>query len=161
MAMKLGDDNGDLKLTSEINITPLTDVFLVLLIIFMVTTSFLVQPGIDIKVPKVKNVEVVDIKEDIILIGIGIEQPPAGVNVPPKIIYYIEPLAKKLTFEELRGEMASRIANSKSKKVVIKADKTVPFGYPVEVFDEAKTQGALHLVIATEPKTTERTSLVR
>lgn len=129
-------NNGD-KIISEINITPLTDVMLVLLVIFMVTTPLLVMQSFKIKLPKAVSAETEPGKGITVIIAAG------GV-------IYLNNRAVKMDglFDAIKTELAS----SADKTVIIKADKDIPHGIVVKVLDMAKRSGAAKLSIATEPE---------
>jgi biopolymer transport protein ExbD len=124
------------KIISEINITPLTDVVMVLLVIFMVTTPLMMNEAFKIKLPTATTSE---------------PQPEqtttVSVTYPGNVIYLNK---AQVSMEDLKGLLASRMATSPDKTVVIKADKSVLHGVVVKVLDIAKESGALKLAIATE-----------
>ncbi len=124
------------KIISEINITPLTDVVMVLLVIFMVTTPLMMNEAFKIKLPTAATAE---------------PQPEqtttVSVTYPGNIIYLNK---AQVSLDDLKGLLSSRMATSPDKTVVIKADKNVLHGTVVQVLDIAKESGALKLAIATE-----------
>ncbi len=119
---------------SEINVTPLVDVMLVLLIIFMVTAPLL-QQGIDVNLPQAK-----------------------GKNLPPEERLSI--VIKKggeiflndnhVSMAELAKKLAA--ISKLNPNVSLKADKDVPYGLVVEVMGEVKEAGIEKLGMITEPK---------
>lgn len=125
------------KIISEINITPLTDVMLVLLVIFMVTTPLLVMQSFKIKLPKA--------------VSAGTE---AGKGITLSIAaggaVYLNNKAVKM--EGLFDSIKSELKTASDKTVIIKADKDIPHGMVVKVLDTAKRAGAEKLSIATEPE---------
>jgi TolR protein len=121
---------------SEINVTPLVDVMLVLLIIFMVTAPLL-QQGVDVNLPKAKGKDLPPEERVSIVIkkegGIFMNDIPVSMD----------DLKKKLS------------AISKlNPNVFLKADKDVPYGLVVEVMGEIKEAGIEKLGMITEPKIT-------
>jgi len=125
------------KIISEINITPLTDVMLVLLVIFMVTTPLLVMQSFKIKLPKAISAEAESGK------GITLSIATGGV------VYLNN---KTVTMEGLFDSIKSELLSASDKSVIIKADKDIPHGIVVKVLDTAKRAGAEKLSIATEPE---------
>ena len=125
------------KIISEINITPLTDVMLVLLVIFMVTTPLLVMQSFKIKLPKAISAEAESGK------GITLSIATGGV------VYMNN---KTVTMEGLFDSIKSELLSASDKSVIIKADKDIPHGIVVKVLDTAKRAGAEKLSIATEPE---------
>jgi biopolymer transport protein TolR len=119
---------------SEINVTPLVDVMLVLLIIFMVTAPLL-QQGVDVNLPKAKGKNLPPEERLSIVIKKGGE-----IFLNDNHVSMAE-LTKKLT------------AISKlNPNVFLKADKDVPYGLVVEVMGEVKEAGIEKLGMITEPK---------
>lgn len=125
------------KTFSEINITPLTDVVLVLLIIFMITAPLIVQSGIKVKLPGAVTSDVPP-ERNIIL----------TITADSKVYLANQEIELKNLFEPL----AMLLAVSKNKIVVINADKNVPHGVVVSVLDIARQSGAEKLFESTEPR---------
>lgn len=130
-----GFDRKKTKIMADINITPLTDVVMVLLVIFMVTTPLMMQEALKIKLPTATTAEP------------QVEQ-TTTVTVTAKGEIYLN--KAQVSIEDLKGLLASRMASSPDKTVVIKADKGIMYGLVVNVLDTAKEAGALKLAIATE-----------
>jgi TolR protein len=124
------------RVLSEINVTPLVDVMLVLLIIFMVTAPLL-QQGVDVNLPKAKGKDLPPEERITIVIkkdgNIFMNDNPVSMN----------DMVKKLS------------AISKlNPNVFLRADKDVPYGLVVEVMGEIKEAGIEKLGMITEPKIT-------
>jgi biopolymer transport protein TolR len=119
---------------SEINVTPLVDVMLVLLIIFMVTAP-LMQQGIDVNLPKAKGKELPPEERISIIVKTG------GV-----IFLNDNPISKQ--------DMISKLSSiSKlNPNVFLKADQAVPYGTVVEIMGDIKEAGIEKLGMVTEPK---------
>jgi biopolymer transport protein ExbD len=121
---------------AEINITPLTDVFLVLLIIFMITTSAMVKPAADVNLPETA--------ED--------QEETQGVMVtmtPTKQIYVGE---RSIDGDDAAIVSALRdgLAKSKQKVVILAGDRQVVLGEVVRVLGLAKEAGASGFALASE-----------
>ena len=126
------------KIISEINITPLTDVFLVLLIIFMVTTPILIQSSIKVSLPKAVSSE-----EKVI--------EPITVTITKENRIYIDN-ENVSSVDALVTKLEKKLTLNKSALVIINADKGVFHGRVVDVLDAAKKAGARKLAIGVEKK---------
>ncbi len=119
---------------SEINVTPLVDVMLVLLIIFMITAPLL-QQGIDVNLPKAKGKELSEEERITLVIKKG------------GLIYMNDaPVSKDELIKKLSA--ISRL----NPNVFLKADKDVSYGFVVEIMGEIKEAGIEKLGMITEPK---------
>ena len=119
---------------SDINITPLVDVVLVLLLIFMVTAPVL-QSGVQVAVPQTRTVN--QLTEDHLVVTIDKDQ-----NV------YLQD--KPVNIHDLPSVLAANSANQK-KVVYVRADQAVPFGAFASVMDAVKQAGINNISIVTQP----------
>jgi biopolymer transport protein TolR len=125
---------------AEINITPLVDVMLVLLIIFMVTAPFL-QAGIDVDLPEAESSSAPTGKEDkIITIDRGGQIFLSGDD------------ASAYTTQNLGAKLATLFTEGSSKTVYLKADKNVPYGAVVQVMAICKSAGIERIGMITQPE---------
>jgi biopolymer transport protein ExbD len=124
------------RVMGEINITPLTDVMLVLLVVFMVTTPLIMKAGIDINLPKAHA------KSDAPLQRLTI-----SVSAGGKVYLDNQPVA----LDQLGALLSDRIKKGADPSVTVSADKLVPYGDAVHVLDIARQAGAAKLVLAAEP----------
>ncbi len=120
---------------SDINVTPLVDVVLVLLIIFMVTAPVL-QSGIEVSVPKTRTVK--EITEERMVISINKQQRVFLGNDPVNI-------------NEIKGKLRQKIRDPQNQSVFIRADEDVPFGAFATVMDAVKSAGITNVSIVTQP----------
>ncbi len=120
---------------SDINVTPLVDVVLVLLIIFMVTAPVL-QSGIEVNVPKTKVVK--QISEERVVISIT-----KGQEV------YVNNDHVKL--DELGAALRQKIRDPRGQSVYVRADQDVAFGAFATVMSTVKSAGITNISIVTEP----------
>lgn len=122
---------------SEINVTPLVDVMLVLLIMFMVTTP-LMQQGIQVDLPKTSSTGL-ELNEEPLLIVIEANQ---------KISIAKSAISLNRLGEKLKAIFKTR----KNKQLFIQADRRVDYGLVAEVMAEAKAAGIHNLGLVTLPK---------
>ena len=120
---------------SEINITPLVDVVLVLLIIFMVTAPVL-QSGIEVNVPRTRTVK--EITEERMVISIDKKQRVFMGNDPVNI-------------NEIAAKLRQKIRDPQHQFIFIRADEDVPFGAFATVMDAVKQSGITNVSIVTQP----------
>jgi biopolymer transport protein TolR len=121
---------------SEINVTPLVDVMLVLLIIFMVTAPMLMQ-GVEVNLPKTttKNIKT---QEEPLMLTINKEQE-----------IFIE--KQLITLDSLDTKIQKIFQNRKDKEILLRADKEVPYGFVIKVIAKVKQAGIDKLGMVTEP----------
>jgi len=122
---------------SEINITPLTDIFLVLLIIFMVTSTVLSQSGIKVSLPKASD-------------NTTSVQPDKGVTVIVKSDGSIYVNEKMTSLSNLTKDIEAALPLSRDKLVVLEGDEKILLGVAVQIMDKAKKAGAARFAIATK-----------
>jgi biopolymer transport protein TolR len=120
---------------SDINVTPLVDVVLVLLIIFMVTAPVL-QSGIDVNVPHTRTVK--EITEERLVISIDKQQRVFLENDPVNI-------------NEIAAKLRQRIRDPRHQSIFVRADEDVPFGAFATVMDAVKQSGISNVSIVTQP----------
>ena len=129
------NDNGNRPL-AEINVTPLVDVVLVLLIIFMVTAPML-QMGIDVNLPRVKA-KSINVSEEKLVLTINGRQE----------IFINE---FKTTLPDLSAKLESIFKSRTDRELFMRADKEVPYGVVVQVMSEVRKAGIDKLGMITEP----------
>lgn len=122
---------------SEINVTPLVDVMLVLLIMFMVTTP-LMQQGIEVDLPKT-SASGVDLSEEPFVLVIGADQRMTISKV-------------RVSMSELRTKLKGIFEHKKNKQVFIQADKRVDYGFVAEAMAEVRAAGIFNIGLLTVPK---------
>ncbi|HTK94875.1 MAG TPA: biopolymer transporter ExbD [Terriglobales bacterium] len=120
---------------SDINITPLVDVVLVLLIIFMITAPVL-QSGIEVEVPKTKTVK--EITEERIVISIDKSQRVFLGN-------------DAININEIGDKLRQKVRDPEHQAIYLRADENVPFGAFATVMDAVKSAGITNVSIVTEP----------
>ena len=135
MAFKL-DDEADAM--ADINVTPLVDVMLVLLVIFMVTAPLLHQ-GVEVKLPKSVSQNLPRTPEDPLILSITRAQ-----------AYYLN--ETPIPRGQLRDRLKVILKNRKDKAVYLKADRNLPYGVVVETMDTLNRLGVESLGMVTELK---------
>jgi biopolymer transport protein TolR len=138
--MALAKRNEGARVNSNINVTPMVDVMLVLLIIFMVITPML-QKGVSVDLAKVNNPEQMPDadKEDALVVA---------VMRDGKVFFgndRIEP-------DQLTTKVKDRLANRTDKRVFIRADARAKFGSVVEVVDNVRSAGVDQLGLLTDQR---------
>lgn len=123
------------KLVAEINVTPLVDVVLVLLIIFMVTAPML-SMGIDVNLPRVKS-KTIDVNEEKLVLSIN-KEGEIFIN------------RTKIPKDELKVKLENIFTARIDKEIFLRADKSVAYGFVVEVMSEIRKAGVDKLGMVTE-----------
>ncbi|MBW2003435.1 MAG: protein TolR [Deltaproteobacteria bacterium] len=124
------------NLISDINVTPLVDVMLVLLIIFMVTAPMMIH-GVKVNLPITESKSIKS-KED-----------PLILSITKKRLIFIEDY--NVTFKALKGKLKKIVANRAGKEILLQADKDVPYGFVMKVMSQVKEAGISKVGMITEP----------
>jgi biopolymer transport protein ExbD len=145
MAIRLGGKSGgdehDADIMAEINITPLTDIFLVLLIIFMVTSSVLTNNGVDVNLPTAS--------------------PQTAQSQPEGVVISLLPRGKMAVnglaiepgdYGTLEASVTKAFTQTASRLVILEGDREAFLGSAIEVMDSARKAGAEKFAIATAQK---------
>jgi biopolymer transport protein TolR len=134
--MAMGGHNHNRAVMAEINVTPLVDVMLVLLVIFMVTAPMM-QQGVQVNLPKADTKAMTPAEESVVVsvdkngrVFIDKEEIPAG---------------------DLRKRLSTLFAARAKKEVFLKADAGVPYGEVVRTMADIKGAGIERLGMVTEP----------
>ena len=122
---------------SEINITPLVDVMLVLLIMFMVTTP-LMQQGIEVDLPKT-SASGVEVNDEPFVLVINANQTMTAAK-------------QKIAMTDLRTKIKAIFETRKNKQVYIQADRKVDYGFVAEAMAEIRAAGIYNIGLVTQPK---------
>jgi biopolymer transport protein TolR len=125
------------RLMSEINVTPLVDVMLVLLIIFMVTAPMMMQ-GVEVDLPQTttKNIKT---KEEPLFLSINKEQE-----------IFLEDSRMKM--EDLEVKIRTISKYRRDKGILLRADRQVPYGFVIQVISRLKRAGIDKVGMVTEPE---------
>jgi len=136
MAMDLGGAKGGVK--SDINVTPLCDVMLVLLIIMMIVAPLL-QQGVNVKLPVASNTT--DKPET---------QGQTVIAIASNKALYLN--AKPIQENELVSKINELLENQKEKVILIKADEEVEYGAVMATMDQLRQAGLEDIGLVTDPK---------
>jgi len=128
------EDEGG-RMITEINVTPLVDIVLVLLIVFMVTTTYIVNPSLKVDLPKAAS-------------GSETQKSSLGLSLDKDGKLYLngEPATEEAVLSFIKAELPK----TPELQAVIAADKTVPHGDVVHVIDVVKRAGVKRFAINVE-----------
>jgi len=132
--MDVGEARQDL--ISDINVTPLVDVMLVLLIIFMVTAPMMIH-GVNVNLPITESKSIKSTEDPLIL------------SITKKRLIFIENY--NVEFKALNGKLKKIFANRAGKELLLQADKDVPYGFVMKVMSQVKEAGITKVGMITEP----------
>ena len=135
MAIKLNAD-GKKPVFNEINITPLTDIFLVLLIIMMVIAPSFQTLDKNITIPEINS-------------GVSIEEKNATVSLTKEGEMFLN--GERTDENSLEADLAALIGNLEKKEVVVKADEKAKSSDIMKIMRSAQNAGFEKLVVAGEP----------
>lgn len=137
MALRFSENEDD-AIVAEINITPLTDIFLVLLIIFMISSSAMLEGGLQVKLPSAKST--------------GLTK---SANGKPTYVTLskdgrISVNDREATEPNLAQIIKETLLESSDKTVVIRGDESIFLGKAVKIMDAARAAGAEKIALATQ-----------
>ena len=130
------DVGNEKKFMSDINVTPLVDVMLVLLIIFMVTAPMMMQ-GVEVNLPQT-TAKIIKTRED-----------PLFLSINKKREIFLED--RRIKMKNLGQKMKTIFKYRRNKEVLLRADREVPYGFVIKVIAEVKRAGIDKLGMVTEP----------
>jgi biopolymer transport protein TolR len=134
--MAMGGRNDNRGIMAEINVTPLVDVMLVLLVIFMVTAPMM-QQGVQVNLPKADTKAMTPLEDTVVV----------TVEKNGKIFINKD----EITAVDLRSKLSTMFASREKKEVFLKADAGVPYGEVVKTMADIKGAGIERLGMVTEP----------
>jgi biopolymer transport protein TolR len=134
--------NGHRGLVSEINVTPLVDVMLVLLIIFMITAPMMTQ-GLNVDLPETTDKALVQKDKEPIVVTVDKEKNISLGKYP-------------VTLASLKDQLSKESEETKKNPIFLNADKNVAYGTVVDVMDVIKKSGFDKLGMVTKPSEKEK-----
>ena len=138
--MAIGTSGSGRQTLTEINVTPLVDVMLVLLIIFMVTAP-LIQQGVQVNLPEAKA-KAVDAEEQKLVLSIRAD----------KSLYLgTSDDAAKIPLDALEDKLRANVRAQKDKELYLYADKGLPYGFVVDVMATVQRAGIVNVGMITNP----------
>ena len=138
MAIRFSD-NEEEAIVAEINITPLTDIFLVLLIIFMISSSAMLESGLNVKLPSAKTTSLAQSQSG----------KPTYVTISKDGMILVN--QKGASDTSLSDLIKEALASSTDKTVIIRGDESIVLGKAVQIMDAARNAGAEKIALATQP----------
>ncbi len=143
--MAFGGGGGSRQTLSDINVTPLVDVMLVLLIVFMVTAP-LIQQGVEVKLPQARAQPVKSEDEKLVLsvkadrtIWLGTTDKPA-----------------QLTLDSLEDKLRANVRAQRDAQLYLMADRDLPYGFVVDVMAAVQRAGVTNVGMITDPREERR-----
>ena len=136
-----GEVENDPGILAEINITPLVDIFLVLLIIFMVTSSVMSQVGVDVTLPQASNATSQSQPDGVIVTLL----PGGAIKVNQELLAVADYVGLEIRLSSLFEKTTSRL-------VILEGDRDALLGSAIAVMDHARKAGAQKFAIATAPE---------
>ncbi|MCW3094675.1 MAG: biopolymer transporter ExbD [Chthonomonadaceae bacterium] len=124
---------------SQMNLIPLIDIALTMLIIMMVTTVFIKKPGVNLTLPETATREGAPETQKDLTIYIGVDNK-----------MYVD--AKEQKPDQVQGLLTATAKKNKDARVLVKADRAVMYAKVMEVMDMARQAGLTHITLPTEPK---------
>lgn len=137
MAVKLSDSDDD-AIVAEINITPLTDIFLVLLIIFMISSSAMLESGLNVKLPSAKTTSLTQAQDG---------RPTYVTVAQDGRILVNEQTSNEASLAKV---IETAMKEHGEKTVIIRGDESIVLGRAVKIMDAARIAGAEKIAIATQ-----------
>lgn len=123
------------RTVADINVTPLIDIVFNLLIFFLITTTFVQNPGIEVELPKASTAPATQQSDNVVI----------AITADGRIIHE----GRAVSVDELRERLAAHHQQRPQALVVVEADTTTPHGQVVAAMDAARQAGFAQLAIAT------------
>ena len=138
--MALSTTGSGRQTLSEINVTPLVDVMLVLLIVFMVTAP-LIQQGVEVNLPQAKAQAVKAEEQKLVL----------SVKADRSIYLGTDDKPARLSLDDLEERLRANVRVARDRELYLMADRSLPYGFVVEVMAAVQRAGVTNLGMITNP----------
>ncbi len=125
---------------AEINVTPLVDVMLVLLIVFMVTAP-LIQQGVEVALPEARAKAVKAEEQKLVL----------SIKADRTIYLGTDDKPARVALDDLEDKLRANVRVARDRELYLMADRTLPYGYVVEVMAAAQRAGVASMGMFTNP----------
>ncbi|GJQ48324.1 biopolymer transport protein ExbD/TolR [Candidatus Kuenenia stuttgartiensis] len=119
---------------SFINLTPLVDMLFIILLFFLVTSTFIDQPNIQLELPTTKHTPTSKVDEQVL-----------NISRDGRLFFQNEPVERKVLIQVLKKAFSQQT----EKTLVLRVDKNVPYGLVIDVMDAAKGAGLKKIVAPT------------
>jgi biopolymer transport protein TolR len=143
--VSLSSSGGGRSSLTEINVTPLVDVMLVLLIIFMVTAP-LIQQGVQVNLPETRARSIDAVEQKLVL----------SIKADRSLWLGAGDDAARIPMDRLEELLRSNARVQREKELFLMADKTLPYGLVVEVMAAAQRAGIANVGMITNPPADHR-----
>jgi len=128
-------NRGNQKTSAAVDIAPLIDIVFILLIFFLVTTTFVRDTGVQVQRPQATVTRT-------------LEPTSLRVSVAPSGAVYTQ--GQAVSLDQLRDRVRQFVSRERQRSVIVIPDKSVPSGRLIEVMDAARSAGAVGVAVATE-----------
>ncbi len=135
-ALRNQDGGSDVAPMADMNVTPLVDVMLVLLIVFMVAAP-LMTVGMPVDLPKVQAKQLND------------QKPPISVSIDADGRFFID--QKEVASDDLLGDLSASAENDKERRIHVRGDRNVSYGKVIEAMGKINSAGFTKVALVSEP----------
>ncbi len=134
-ALRNQDGGSDVAPMADMNVTPLVDVMLVLLIVFMVAAP-LMAVGVPVDLPKVQAKQLNE------------QKPPIAVSIDADGNFFID--QKAVSADDLLGELSASAENDKERRIHVRGDRNVSYGRVIEAMGKINSAGFTKVALVSE-----------
>ncbi len=143
--MAMSSSGSGRQTLTEINVTPLVDVMLVLLIIFMVTAP-LIQQGVEVNLPQARAQQVKAEEQKLVL----------SIKADKSLYLGTDDKPAQIALGDLEEKLRSNVRVARDRELYLMADRALPYGYVVEVMAAVQRAGVTNLGMITNPNPSQK-----